>query len=101
MAYVTTGTLVNTRAKLLFMTEATLVAELQRDSKLSRFSTVILDEAHERSLYMDLLLSLTSEIARSANGALKLVAHRPSCCVFLHRSGWLMCCPTAHLTLPT
>ncbi|HWI33657.1 MAG TPA: helicase-related protein, partial [Lapillicoccus sp.] len=38
------------------MTDGILLAELQRDRDLRRYDTVILDEAHERSLNVDFLL---------------------------------------------
>ncbi len=44
----------NTLVKL--MTDGILLAELQRDRLLSRYDTVIVDEAHERSLNIDFLL---------------------------------------------
>jgi ATP-dependent helicase HrpA len=43
-----------TRIKL--MTDGILLAELARDRKLERYETLILDEAHERSLNIDFLL---------------------------------------------
>jgi ATP-dependent helicase HrpA len=38
------------------MTDGILLAEVQRDRKLRRYDTIILDEAHERSLNIDFLL---------------------------------------------
>src|SRR5689334_22824303 len=38
------------------MTDGILLAELQRDRDLRRYDTIILDEAHERSLNVDFLL---------------------------------------------
>ncbi len=43
-----------TRVKL--MTDGILLAELQRDRDLRRYDTLIIDEAHERSLNIDFLL---------------------------------------------
>src|SRR5690606_185217 len=37
-----------------FMTDGILLAEIQRDRMLSRYDTIIVDEAHERSLNIDL-----------------------------------------------
>src|SRR5690606_17500599 len=39
-----------------FMTDGILLAEIQRDRMLSRYDTIIVDEAHERSLNIDFLL---------------------------------------------
>ena len=38
------------------MTDGLLLAEIQRDRLLRRYDTVIVDEAHERSLNIDFLL---------------------------------------------
>ena len=38
------------------MTDGILLAELQRDRDLRRYDTIIIDEAHERSLNVDFLL---------------------------------------------
>src|SRR4051794_30359970 len=44
----------DTRVRL--MTDGLLLAEIQRDRRLRRYDTVIVDEAHERSLNIDFLL---------------------------------------------
>jgi ATP-dependent helicase HrpA len=44
----------DTRVKV--MTDGILLAELQRDRQLRRYDTIIVDEAHERSLNIDFLL---------------------------------------------
>jgi len=44
----------DTRIKV--MTDGILLAELQRDRELRRYDTIIIDEAHERSLNIDFLL---------------------------------------------
>ncbi len=44
----------NTRIKL--MTDGILLAELQRDRHLRKYDTLIIDEAHERSLNIDFIL---------------------------------------------
>ena len=44
----------NTLVKL--MTDGILLAEIQQDRTLSRYDTIIIDEAHERSLNIDFLL---------------------------------------------
>ena len=38
------------------MTDGLLLAEIQRDRLLRRYDTIIVDEAHERSLNIDFLL---------------------------------------------
>ena len=42
--------------RLKVMTDGILLAELQRDRELRRYDTIIIDEAHERSLNIDFLL---------------------------------------------
>src|SRR6478752_3797941 len=44
----------SSRVKL--MTDGILLAELQRDRQLRKYDTIIIDEAHERSLNIDFLL---------------------------------------------
>ena len=50
----TDRTSATSRVKL--MTDGILLAELQRDRQLRRYDTIIIDEAHERSLNIDFLL---------------------------------------------
>ena len=42
--------------RIKVMTDGILLAELQRDRDLRRYDTIIIDEAHERSLNIDFLL---------------------------------------------
>jgi len=44
------------------MTDGLLLAEIQRDRLLRRYDTIIVDEAHERSLNIDFLLGCLSQI---------------------------------------
>jgi ATP-dependent helicase HrpA len=48
------------RVKL--MTDGILLAELQRDRQLRRYDTIIIDEAHERSLNIDFLLGYLKQL---------------------------------------
>ncbi len=43
-------------SRLKLMTDGILLAELQRDRQLRKYDTIIIDEAHERSLNIDFLL---------------------------------------------
>src|SRR5829696_426097 len=49
-----------TRVKL--MTDGILLAELERDRNLRRYDTIIIDEAHERSLNVDFLLGYLARL---------------------------------------
>lgn len=48
--------------RLIFMTEALLARKMIHDVELKTIDVVILDEFHERSLYVDLTLGLLSEL---------------------------------------
>ncbi|MEL6982432.1 MAG: DEAD/DEAH box helicase, partial [Actinomycetota bacterium] len=50
----------STRIKL--MTDGILLAELQRDRELRRYDTIIVDEAHERSLNIDFILGYLRQL---------------------------------------
>ena len=47
---------------LRLMTDGLLLAEIQRDRLLRRYDTIIIDEAHERSLNIDFLLGYLKRI---------------------------------------
>ena len=49
-------------ASIKLMTDGILLAESQRDPLLKRYDTLIIDEAHERSLNIDFLLGYLKEI---------------------------------------
>ena len=48
------------------MTDGILLAEIQSDRWLSRYDTIIVDEAHERSLNIDFLLGYLKQLLREA-----------------------------------
>ena len=63
---------VSDRTQIKLMTDGILLAELQRDRLLRRYDTLIIDEAHERSLNIDFLLGyLTGLLPRRPD--LKLI----------------------------
>uniref|UniRef100_A0A8D8V955 RNA helicase n=1 Tax=Cacopsylla melanoneura TaxID=428564 RepID=A0A8D8V955_9HEMI len=67
---------VTPRTKIKFMTDGVLLKEIQSDFLLTSYSVIILDEAHERSVYTDILIGLLSRIVplRAKRGdSLKLI----------------------------
>ncbi|CAH1163616.1 unnamed protein product [Phaedon cochleariae] len=58
--------------RILYCTTGILLRHLQSDSKLSGFTHIILDEAHERDVNTDLLMNLLRSAIRS-NPKLKLI----------------------------
>lgn len=58
----TDNTNAHTRIKL--MTDGILLAEIQHDPELLRYDTIIIDEAHERSLNIDFLLGYLRQLIR-------------------------------------
>lgn len=58
------------------MFSGVLLKEVQTDFLLSKYSVVIIDEAHERSVYTDILLGLLSRIVplrRKRGSTLRLI----------------------------
>jgi ATP-dependent helicase HrpA len=50
------------QSRVKVMTDGILLAELQRDRLLRRYDTIIIDEAHERSLNIDFLLGYLKQL---------------------------------------
>ncbi|KAG8224605.1 hypothetical protein J437_LFUL009178 [Ladona fulva] len=53
---------VTEETKIKFMTDGVLLKEIQNDFLLSKYSVIVIDEAHERSVFTDILLGLLSRI---------------------------------------
>ena len=53
---------VNDRTLIKVMTDGILLNEIQRDRQLSRYDTLIIDEAHERSLNIDFILGYLARL---------------------------------------
>nr|WP_279432138.1 ATP-dependent RNA helicase HrpA [Labedella phragmitis] len=53
---------VSSETKIKLMTDGILLAEMQRDRLLHRYDTIIIDEAHERSLTIDFLLGYLKQL---------------------------------------
>jgi ATP-dependent helicase HrpA len=63
---------VSDRTLIKFMTDGILLAETQSDKQLRRYDTLIIDEAHERSLNIDFLLGYAKNLL-SRRPDLKLI----------------------------
>ncbi len=50
------------RSRVKLMTDGILLAEIQRDPMLRRYDTIIVDEAHERSLNIDFILGYLHQL---------------------------------------
>ena len=53
---------VGPKTQLKLMTDGILLAEIQRDRSLKRYDTIIIDEAHERSLNIDFILGYLRQL---------------------------------------
>jgi ATP-dependent helicase HrpA len=53
---------VGERTRVRLMTDGILLAEMQRDRMLRRYDTLIVDEAHERSLNIDFILGYLTDL---------------------------------------
>ncbi|WP_158769922.1 ATP-dependent RNA helicase HrpA [Paraglaciecola sp. L1A13] len=53
---------VSERTYVKLMTDGILLAEIQQDSYLKKYDTIIIDEAHERSLNIDFILGILKQL---------------------------------------
>ncbi|MCF5991347.1 DEAD/DEAH box helicase, partial [Xanthomonas perforans] len=63
---------VSDQSRIKFMTDGILLAEIASDRWLSSYDTIIVDEAHERSLNIDFLLGYLKQLLRKRSD-LKLI----------------------------
>ncbi|GFR68244.1 pre-mRNA-splicing factor ATP-dependent RNA helicase prp16 [Elysia marginata] len=72
--------------KIKFLTDGVLLKEAQQDPLLSKYSVIIIDEAHERSVYTDILIGLLSIIVRQREKNVRHSFVMDSQCFLLRRS---------------
>jgi pre-mRNA-splicing factor ATP-dependent RNA helicase DHX15/PRP43 len=64
----------NNNTKLIFMTDGILLIQIINDPKISEYDAIIIDEAHERSMNIDLLLLLLKNVLeKKLNPKLKII----------------------------
>lgn len=63
----------SSKTHLRYMTDGILVRECLQDDSLNKYSVVVLDEAHERSLHTDVLFALIKQAVVKRKGSLKLI----------------------------
>lgn len=56
---------VSSKTKVKFMTDGILMKEVESDFMLKKYSCIMIDEAHERSLNSDVLVSILTRIAHA------------------------------------
>ncbi len=55
---------VTEKTRIKFMTDGVLLREMSRDFTLKHYSVIVIDEAHERSVFTDILLGSLSRVVR-------------------------------------
>ena len=61
--------------KLKFMTDGVLVREVEKDPYLKKYSAIIIDEAHERSVQTDILIGHLSRFVKKSGTFWNFLTH--------------------------
>lgn len=64
---------VSKRTKLQYLTDGMLLRDLMFDKNLSQYSTIIIDEAHERTILTDLILGFLKTLLKTTRPDLKVI----------------------------
>ncbi|ELT92990.1 hypothetical protein CAPTEDRAFT_98868 [Capitella teleta] len=62
------------RTRIKFVTDGLLLREMMKDPLLTQYSVIMLDEAHERTLYTDIVLGLLKKVQRKREDLRIIVA---------------------------
>lgn len=69
---------VGSKTAMKFMTDGVLLREISQDFTLSKYSAIVIDEAHERSVNTDILIGMLSRIVETRSRlAIDSDKHRP------------------------
>ena len=63
----------SSQTKIKYMTDGMLEVEALNDPLMSKYSVIMLDEAHERTIATDILFALLRDAVKKRNGTLKLI----------------------------
>ena len=61
------------RTRIKYLTDGMMLREAMGDGKLSNYSVVILDEAHERTLHTDVLFGVIKQLQHTTRPDLKII----------------------------
>jgi ATP-dependent RNA helicase DHX37/DHR1 len=75
---------VSSATSIKFMTDGVLLRELSTDFLLNKYSVIIIDEAHERSINTDILIGVLSRVSKLREEMWKEGKERAKVCNDIH-----------------